>query len=171
MELLQDIKRKREKQRKRQPIKRGVFNQISGLVKWYGLEGCFLEALDEVEQYSSRQRIELPRVRMKSSIERPLFSLVTEEEYSLTMSIISKVDNSYLEFAQSPGEILLCRHLYRLNPSLSPEKLRRYHFETLLLHERSKTTNKESNGYLTEKIEAGLQTGPAPNGMPEPGTK
>lgn len=101
-------------------------------------------------------------------MEWPLFSLATEKEYALTMSIISKVDNSYLKFAQSPGEILLCGPLYRLNPSLSPEKLRRYHFETLLLHERAKTENKESNGYPTGKTDAGLQTGPALDGMPEP---
>jgi hypothetical protein len=142
MDLLQDIERKRERQRKKQPIRRDVFKQISGLVKWYGLEESFLDALDKIKDYRARQHSEVLRVRRKSPVEWPLFSLVTEEEYSLTMSIISKVDNSYLGFAQSPGEILLCGPLYRLNPSLSAEKLRRYHFETLLLHERAKMENK-----------------------------
>jgi hypothetical protein len=74
-------------------------------------------------------------------MERSLFSLVTESEYSLTLSIIGKVDNTYLQFAESPEEILLCGTLYGLNPTIGPEKLMRYHFETLLLHERASTDN------------------------------
>ena len=146
MDLIKDIKRKREKQRSKQPIRRDVFNQISGLVRWYGLKESFLELIDKVEDYLSCKDSKFTRVRLKTPIESPLFSLATKEEYSLTMSIMGRVDNSYLKFAHSPEEILLCGPLYRLNPSINPEKLRRYHFQTLLLHERAKTENKESNG-------------------------
>ncbi len=78
------------------------------------------------------------RVKLKTPMESSLFSLATKDEYALTMSIIGKVDNAYLKFANSPEEILLCRSLYRLNPLLTNQKLMRYHFETLLLHERAK---------------------------------
>lgn len=151
LNLLNHIKSKRTKQSRKQPIKRDVFNQISGLVRWYGLKENFLDVLDKVEDYLSKEDLQYIRVRLKTPMEKSLFSLVTESEYSLTLSIISKVDNSYLQFAESPEEILLCRPLYRLNPSLPTEKLMRYHFETLFLHERVKVENNESNEHSTGK--------------------
>ncbi len=141
MTLQEYIRNERVRQRKKQPIKRDVFNQISGLVRWYGLKENFLDVLDKVENYLSKEDLQYTRVRLKTPMERSLFSLVTESEYSLTLSIISKVDNTYLQFAESPEEILLCGTLYGLNPTIGPEKLMRYHFETLLLHERASTDN------------------------------
>jgi hypothetical protein len=135
MTLQEYIRNERVRQRKKQPIQRDVFNQISGLVRWYGLKENFLDVLDKVEDYLSKEDLQYIRVRLKTPMEKSLFSLVTESEYSLTLSIISKVDNSYLQFAESPEEILLCGPLYGLNPTIGPEKLMRYHFETLLLHE------------------------------------
>ena len=78
---------------------------------------------------------------MKAPLDCPLFSLASKDEYLLTMSIISKVDNPYLKFSHSPEEIIWCEPLYRLNPSIGSEKLVRYHFETLYLHERAKVKN------------------------------
>lgn len=151
MTLQEYIRNERVRQRKKQPIKRDVFNQISGLVRWYGLKENFLDVLDKVEDYLSKEDLQYIRVRLKTPMEKSLFSLVTESEYSLTLSIISKVDNSYLQFAESPEEILLCRMLYRLNPTLDPDKLMRYHFETLFLHEHAKVENNESNEHSTGK--------------------
>jgi len=145
MDLLNDIKRKRAKQRQKRPIKRDVFNQISTLVRHYGLEKRFLDALDEVEDCLSAKDLKFARIRLKVPVESSLFSLVTKEEYFLTMSIIKKVDCPYLRFAHSPEEILLCKPLYDLNPSLAPERLMRYHFETLLLYESTKIKNNESS--------------------------
>ena len=144
MDLLKDIKRKRAKQRQKKPIKRDAFNQIGGLVRQYGLEKSFLDAFDEVEDYLFTKNLKFTRIRLKVPVESPLFSLVTKEEYFLTMSIIKKVDCPYLRFAHSPEEVLLCKPLYRQNPSLAPDKLMRYHFETLLLHERTKRDNMET---------------------------
>ena len=141
MTLLKYIKNERARQRKKKPLKRDVFNQISDLVRWYGLKENFLDVLDKVEDYLSKEDLQHTRVRLKTPMERSLFSLVTESEYSLTLSIISKVDNTYLQFAESPEEILLCGPLYGLNPTIGPEKLMRYHFETLLLHERASIDN------------------------------
>jgi hypothetical protein len=146
MDLLKDIKQKRVKQRQKQPFRRDVFNHISGLVRWYGLQESFLDVLENVEDYLANNNLNDNRVRVKASMESPLFSLVTKEEYALTMSIIKKNDNPYLKFAHSPDEILLCGPLYRLYPSLSPEKLTRYHFETLFLHEHVKANNIKPDG-------------------------
>ena len=138
MNLLTNIKRKREQQRKKQSFKRDVFNQVSGIVRTYGLNMNFLTVLEKIEEYLPKMNLNSNRVRVKAPMESPLFSLVTQDEYALTLSIIRKIDNSYLMYAHSPEEILLCDPLYRLNPSLNPEKLARYHFETLFLHERVK---------------------------------
>jgi hypothetical protein len=142
MDLLKDIKKKRAKQKQKNPFRRNVFNHISGLVREYGLKESFLRVLENIEDTLSMEDLQFTRVRVKTPVEKYLFSLAAKDEYFLTMAIISKVDNSYLRFAHSPEEILLCRPLYRLNPALAPEKLMRYHFETLFLHERAKKQNR-----------------------------
>ncbi len=138
MDLLKHIKRKRAKQRQKQPIRRDVFNQICSLVKQYDLKESFLSVLDNVEDDLCGENLKFNRVKLKTPMESSLFPLATKDEYALTMAIIGKVDNAYLKFANSPEEILLCGPLYRLNPSLTNQKLMRYHFETLLLHESAK---------------------------------
>jgi len=146
MNLLTHIKRKRKQQVKKQPFNRDVFNQISGIVRKYELDKNFLRALENVENDLSQTDLKANRVRVKAPVEHPLFFLVTQDEYTLTLSIIRKIDNSYLLFAHSPEELLWCGPLYRLNPSLNPEKLSRYHFETLFLHEHAKADNQEPEG-------------------------
>jgi len=143
MDLLKDIKQKRAKQKQKKPFRRNAFNQISSIVKQYGLNNDFLSHLDNVEDYLSRENLNFSRIRVKTLMKDHLFSLATRDEYTVTMSIISKIDNPYLKFAHSPEEIILCEPLYCLNPSLTPEKLIRYHFETLLLHEHIKVKNNE----------------------------
>ncbi len=143
MDLLHHIKRKRTKQKSKQPIRRDVFNQICSLVREYDLKESFLSVLDNVEDDLSVDNLKFNRVRLKTPMESSLLALATKDEYFLTMSIIGKVGNAYLKFANSPEEILLCGPLYRLNPSLTNQKLMRYHFETLLLHERAKAFNSE----------------------------
>ena len=139
MGLLKDIKRKKAEQRRKQPIRRNAFNQIISLVKQYDLKESFLSVLDNVEDDLFGENLTFKRVRLKTPMESSLFTLATKDEYALTMSIIGKVNNAYLKFANSPEEILLCGPLYRLNPELTNQKLMRYHFGTLLLHERAKT--------------------------------
>jgi len=138
MDLLKDIKQKRAKQKQKKPFRRDVFNQISSIVKQYGLNNDFLSILDNVDDYVSREKLRFPRIKVKTHVEHHLFSLATRDEYTVTMSIISKVNIPYLKFAHSPEEIIWCEPLYRLNPSMDSEKLIRYHFETLYLHERLK---------------------------------
>lgn len=138
MGLLKDIRQQRAKQREKQPIEKDVFNRISTIVKRYGLRQSFMDAFDNIDAYLPKENLAANRVKVKTPLQNSLFSLVTEDEYALTMSIIRCVDNPYLKFATSPEEIVLCTPLYRLNHRLSAEKLMRYHFETLILHERAK---------------------------------
>jgi hypothetical protein len=141
MDLLKNIKQKRAKQKQKNPFRRDAFNQVSRIVKQYHLTRSFLDLIDKVEDCVSSTYSNPTRIRIKSPLEGPLFSLATKDEYLLTMSIIKKVDTPYLKFAHSPEEVLLCKPLYCLNPSLAPERLMRYHLETLYLHELTKRDN------------------------------
>lgn len=145
MNLLAHIKRKRKQHREKQPIKRDAFNQVGSIVRTYKLKKSFLSVLENAENYLSKGQLNSNRVRVKAPMEPALFSLVAQDEYVLTTSIIKKINNPYLTFAYSPDEIVWCGPLYRLNPSLKPEKLARYHFETLFLHERAKTKNQDQD--------------------------
>ena len=138
MDLLKDIKQKRAKQKQKKPFRRNAYHQICCIVKQYGLNNDFLSIIDNVDAYVSRESLNFPRIRVKAKVKNHLFPLATKDEYMLTISIISKIDNPYLKFVHSPEEIIWSESLYRLNPSIDSKKLIRYHFETLYLHERSK---------------------------------
>jgi hypothetical protein len=145
MDLLERIKNNRAKLRRKKPIRRDLFNQISSIVSQYGLKESFFNSFDTVEDHLTAKKLNVSRIRMKAPMAISLFSLVAEDEYYLTMSIINKVDNPYIVFAHSPEEILLCKSLYRLNPALSSETLMRYHFETLFFHECAKLNRMKTN--------------------------
>jgi hypothetical protein len=143
MDLLKDIKQKRARQKQKKPFRRNAFHQICCIVKQYGLNNDFLSIIDNVDAYVSRESLNFPRIRVKAKVENHLFTLATKDEYMLTMSIISKIDNPYLKFVHSPEEIIWCKPLYRLSPSIDSKKLIRYHFETLYLHEHAKAYGNE----------------------------
>jgi len=143
MDLLKDIKQKRAKQKQKKPFRRNAFHQICCIVKQYGLDNNFLSIIDNVDDYVSRESLNFPRIRVKAQVENHLFPLATKDEYMLTMSIISKINNPYLKFVHSPEEIIWCETLYRLNPLIDSKKLIRYHFETLYLHEHAKAYGNE----------------------------
>lgn len=136
--LIQHIRKKQTRKRKKQPFERTIFTRICTLVKMYDLGECFIEGLEKREYSSDLENLEFSREKAKDTIESPLFALATEKEYRIAMSIIGKVDNLYLQFVHSPEEILLCKPLYRLNPSMDSEKLMKFHFETLYLYECAK---------------------------------
>jgi hypothetical protein len=138
MDLLQHIKSDRAQRKKKQNLRPTLFDRIGGLVKEYGLGESFLRKVESPDDFLLEKNIEFARVRKKQPSDIELFVLAEEEEYRLTMAIIHKLDNKYLEFAQSPNEIAISRPLFDLNPSLGADKLERYHFETLLLCERAK---------------------------------
>jgi hypothetical protein len=139
--LIRDIRRKRAKGKQKQPFRQDEFNRVNSIVKQYGLDDTFLSIIDEGRNSEIRS-FQPPQVRAKVPISS-LFALATREEYSITMAIMEKITSPYLKFAQSPEEILICDRLYRLNPSIPPKKLMRFHFETLLLHESARTDRKK----------------------------
>lgn len=150
MDLLQKIKSERAQSKKKRPFKRTLFDKVNGLVRTYSLEESFLSRLEVPEDYLSEAKVECAQLRKKRQIKFPLFSLSAEEEYRLTTAIMSKVNNPYLEFAQSPDEIAISKTLFDLNPSLGADTLERYHFETLLFCERAK---KEMEDLLKQAID------------------
>ncbi len=138
MDLLHKIKSERAQSKKKKPLRRTLFVKVNGVVRKYSLEESFLSRLEVPEDYVAEAKVEFAQLRKKKPIEFPLFSLSAEKEYRLTTAIMNKVDNPYLEFAQSPEEIVISKPLFNLNPSLGADQLERYHFETLLLCERAK---------------------------------
>jgi hypothetical protein len=138
MNLLHHIKKERIHQGKKQPFEREIYTKISSLVRKYCLGTQFIKKLDDNGDYSSGKNLEVSQIKAKRPFEFPLFSLSTQNEHNLTMSIISKVNNPYLTFAHSPEEILLCVPLHQMNPSLRPEKLIRYDYKTLVQYEFAK---------------------------------
>lgn len=109
-------------------------------MKAYALGESFLRRLDHFPDHLQGWKFDHGRV--KEPFEPPLFSLLNEEEYRVTIAILNKVNNPYLHFVTSPEEILLAGPLFRLNPSLDPERLARSHFETLLRDELAKSESR-----------------------------
>jgi hypothetical protein len=138
MDLRQDIRNERGRQKWKQPYRRGVFNTLLDLVKGYDLGEDFLQLLDNPGDWPPEKNGAFTRVRAKDPFEFSLFPLSTQGEYEVARAILTKIDNPYLRFAHGPEEILLSAPLYEANPRLSSEELTRYHFETLLRHERCK---------------------------------
>ncbi len=135
MDLLQQIRTGRAEKRRKPPFQPTLFTRVSGLVRRHGLNETFLRGLEASGELSREDEPTAIRLKRKAPYEPPLFSLSTEEEYRVALGILARVENPYLEYATSPDEILVCRSLFRQNPSLRPEDLARHHFETLLLVE------------------------------------
>jgi hypothetical protein len=157
MDILQQIKTDRAQKKKKQPFSPTLFDRISGLVKEYRLGESFLEKLENPADFLQEKEAEFALVRKKQPFMIPLFSLTEQKEYVLTLAIIEKADNPYLEFAQSPEEIALSKLLFDLNPALGPEKLERYHFETLMHYAQAKTTVKELVKDIRRKVHPGSE--------------
>ena len=153
MDILEQIKSDRAREKKKEPFRSTLFDRISELVKEYRLEESFVEKCGSPESFLTVREAEVAQVRKKQPFRIPLFSLAEQQEYVLTLAIIDKMNNPYLEFAQSPEEIALSRLLFDLNPALGKEKLERCHFETLLLYEQAKITVRE----LIDGRERGLE--------------
>jgi len=133
MDLLRQIRTGRAEKRTKTPFRRALYTRISGLVRRYGLDEPFLRTLETPGEPHREDGLAAMRLKRKEPYEPPLFSLSTEDEHRVTLAILTRVSNPYLQYATSPDEILVCDSLFRQNPSLHPEKLVCHHFETLLL--------------------------------------
>lgn len=149
MGFVQQIRSDRIKKRNKRPFRQPLFHKISGIVKKFGLDEEFLWILGNFTEKSLKENMDPYRLRGKIISEIPPFSMVTEEDYGVTMGIMERVGNPYLYFVQSPDEILLCGILFKRNPDIRPERLKHFHFETLLQCERAK----EHLCELTKRIE------------------
>lgn len=136
---MEHLRSERAGKRRRQSFTPRLFDRINGLVKEFALGETFLKSLDTFADQLREEHLAFDRVKPKRPYEPPLFSLSTEEEYRVTLAIINRAANPYLNFVSSPDEILLCESLFRHNPSLPAERLARFHFEALLMAEIAKT--------------------------------
>jgi hypothetical protein len=134
-DLRKRIRSERAQRRMKQSFKRGVFATVSGLVHKFALRDSFLKKLDSTSVDRLRKDLKFSEIKKKIPFAAPLFALSSEDQYRVTMAIITRIDNPYLYFAHAPDELLVCRSLFSLNPSLEPERLAYYHLETLLLRE------------------------------------
>ena len=135
---MQRFRSERAEKRRKQSFAPTLFDRINGLVKAYALDEAFLSSLDAFNERAREEDLTFDTVRPKPVYEFPLFSMSTQKEYRVTMAVIARVANPYLNFANSPEEILLCQLLFRHNPALPPKRLARSHFEGLLLAEVAK---------------------------------
>jgi hypothetical protein len=138
MDLLRHIKSKRKQSKKRRPLRQAPFARVGGIVRENSLGESFLEMIENFSNYRHTAREKSAKVKPKVDFVPPLFCLLTRREYHLTMSIMSKVDNPYLMYANSPEELLFSKPLFSRNPFLRPEVLTRHHFEMLLVQELEK---------------------------------
>ncbi len=150
MDLLQQIRTGRAEKRRKPPFQPTLYTHVSGLVRRYGLDEQFLRGLETPGDIPRENELSTIRLKRKEPYEPPLFSLSTEEEYRVTLAILTRVKNPFLQYATAPDEILVCGSLFRQNPSLHPEMLLRHHFETLLLGESAR----REIGHLTERVSA-----------------
>jgi hypothetical protein len=137
-DLSRQIRVERAHRRARRPFRATLFTRINALVKAHALGERFLEGLAGPREAFSTQNIGLPLTRPKPAFEPPLYSLSGEEEYRTTMAILTRVNNPYLNFVNSPDEIFACQWLFELNPSIGPDSLRRFHLAALLRAELAK---------------------------------
>jgi hypothetical protein len=136
MELLRQIRTGRAEKRRKAPFRPALYTRVSGLVRRYGLDEPFLRGLETPGELPREDDLSAIRLKRKEPDEPLLFSLSTEKEHRVTLAILTRVKNPYLQYATSPDEILVCGSLFRQNPFLPPETLASHHFETLLLAER-----------------------------------
>lgn len=152
--MLEHIRRQRARKRKKQRFNRTLFCRISALVQSHCLDESFVEKLEKSVDYLAEEKPPFGRVRAKEEPEFPLFSPAPEAQYRVTVAIMNTAPCSYLEFANSPDEILLCGPLFRRNPSIEPDRLARHHFESLLLAELAREELRD----LGEQVEAAGET-------------
>jgi hypothetical protein len=133
---IQRLKQERTRPRQR-PWRPSPFTRISSIVQAYGLGESFLRTLEGPPEALTAYGMRLAGGKLKTPLELPLFGLAPEAEYHLTMNIIRKINNPYLDYVQDPEEILLCGPLFLSNPHLGSDELSRFHFATLLGRERA----------------------------------
>jgi len=135
MALRQQLRGERARRKNKVPFRISLFTRICFLVKTYGLGTSFINLLNKPIDHLAEDFWGQDPVPAKAPFQPSLFALATRAEYQVTMAIITRVNNPYLHFVQSPAEILLCEPLFKLNPALNPEVLASYHFATLWQHQ------------------------------------
>ncbi|RLA90342.1 MAG: hypothetical protein DRG58_02445 [Deltaproteobacteria bacterium] len=141
MALIQQLRGQRARRKSKAPFRISLFTRICFLVQTYALGASFIDQLDRPGTQLLEESWARDPVPAKAPWQPPLFALATPGEYQVTMAIITRINNPYLHFVQSPAEILLCQPLFELNPDLSPEVLATYHFAALWQRQLARPQN------------------------------
>ena len=112
MALLASLKASRERQPGPQPWPWTPWAAVAAIVQAYGLT-----TVDQLE--AARPNFARSRERLS------LYPLLTPAQYELVQAILSRHQNPYLSYAQTPADIVLSGRLYERCPDLEPELLAR----------------------------------------------
>lgn len=138
MDLKQNLRARRARESSKKPFLPSRFSVVSSIIKIHGLDFAFLRLLDRIDEIVFHNLAKSAKIKEKSGLELPLFSLTVEAGYYLTTAIMEKLDNPYLDYARDPEELILSVALYRRNPALPAEVLAGRHFAGLWAEELEK---------------------------------
>lgn len=132
MGLRESIRKQRERERTPQVFAPDAFTRVAAILKAFGLDGeTFLKRLDEEPVSWTVARALAQGWAKKAPVPLPPFALVDPESFPALEAVVSRVQSPYLPWAESPEDLLLCRPLYALRPTIAPPRLARYSFAFL----------------------------------------
>ncbi len=132
MGLRDSIRRQRERERTPEVFAPDDFTRVAAILKAFGLDGeTFLKRLDEEPVSRTVARALGQGWTRKTPMRFPPFALVAPESFAVLEAVVSRVQSPYLPWAESPEDLLLCRPLYALHPTIAPPRLARYTFAFL----------------------------------------
>jgi hypothetical protein len=146
------IERLRKNATKKEPLKRTIFHKLAYIIE----ENKITE--DILRQITNNDLTKQIQVRLlDSSLERsqkrnvtfPPFHVAPQEVYSLVKKI-EELSNPYLDFANTPEEILAFNSLWQLNPGIDPKILEKNSLVSLLSAELAKQMLPEKEKHKRE---------------------
>ncbi len=146
MGLKDSIQKRRERSKTPEVFEPDAFTRVAAILEAFGLNGeSFLRLLDEEPVSRTVARALAREGPRKASVPLPLFALVDPSEFAPLETILSRVQCPYLPWAASPEEVLLSRPLYALDPSIPPQRLKRYSYAFLYRYYAAKKRAPEAS--------------------------
>ncbi len=135
MELLRIMKREHTRKKAKRPFRRPGYAVVVTIIAEYGLTEDFLKELQSAPPFPKSSNFLKGPLRDKRELETVPFPLSEPKQFYLARKILERTANPYVVFACSPDEIVLSAPLFRANPWIRPDLLKKRHFESLLLAE------------------------------------
>lgn len=138
MELSRIMKREHTRKKAKRPFRRTVYAVVVSIIAEYGLTEDFLKELQSIPPFPKGNSFLNGPLRSKRELKTVPFPLSDPAQFYLARKILERTENPYVGFACSPDEIVLSAPLFRANPGIRPDLLKKRHFESLLLAEIAK---------------------------------